>query len=220
MATTSNMSLELPTVTVTLGPEWATQLNTALTVVDEHDHSDGKGLKVPAAGLNINADLDFQSNDLTSVKALHYTDQSSPLTGGTNLTTTYSVNGDLYFTNGAGTAVQLTSGGSIVTTPSAVTSFEVTNINTDLIIAPADTFSYLIVDTSLARQITLPSASAVTAGRTYAIKDASGNANNQNITIVPDGLDNIDGVNANKVIDSNYSTTWVIADGATNWYIS
>jgi hypothetical protein len=47
---TANMNLSLPTVSVTIGPTWATQLNTALETVDVHDHTSGKGVQVPLPG--------------------------------------------------------------------------------------------------------------------------------------------------------------------------
>ena len=78
------MGLDLPTPTVTLGPAWATQLNAALEVVDAHDHSTGKGTKVPTGGLNINADLDFNTFGLLQVGHLRFSDIVTPLTGSTN----------------------------------------------------------------------------------------------------------------------------------------
>ena len=44
--TTTNMGLVLPTPGERLGPTWATDLNTALTLVDSHDHSSGKGIQI------------------------------------------------------------------------------------------------------------------------------------------------------------------------------
>ena len=64
MPVTPNMNLSLPVPTSTVGPAWASQLNTAVEVVDDHDHSSGKGKKVTPAGISINADLDINSNNL------------------------------------------------------------------------------------------------------------------------------------------------------------
>ena len=83
MATTF-MNLNLPTPTVTLGPEWANQLNAALEVVDQHDHTSDKGQRVPTAGLNINEDLDFNSNKALALQSTQYTEQASALSGATN----------------------------------------------------------------------------------------------------------------------------------------
>ena len=57
-STTTYMNLVLPTPGERLGPTWATDLNTALTRIDQHDHSSiGRSLGVSA--LTIDGDLDF-----------------------------------------------------------------------------------------------------------------------------------------------------------------
>ena len=56
---TTYMNLNLPTPTITLGPAWATQINTAIESIDSHDHTDNKGALIPTSALNINANLDF-----------------------------------------------------------------------------------------------------------------------------------------------------------------
>jgi len=177
------MNLNLPTPTVTLGPEWATELNTALETIDSHDHTSDKGVQIPTAGLNINADLDFNSNKAFSLLSTQFTEQTATLTGATNAGSVYVTSGDLYYTNTSGVAVQLTSGGSIVSTPGSAQIFETTVVNTDLTISAASTFVYLIVDTTTTRTIDLPLASAVTAGRIYIVKDSSGQALDNPITV-------------------------------------
>jgi len=102
------MSLDLPTVSVTLGPTWASMLNTALTSVDSHDHTTGKGVQVPTAGININADLTYNSvYKATNVKAVGLTSQGSTLSDQGVIS---NVGGNLYWNNGSGVAVQITSG--------------------------------------------------------------------------------------------------------------
>ena len=54
MATTPNMTLDLPVVSTTPGPTWATAVNEAFDTVDTHDHSTGNGVKITPTGLNIN----------------------------------------------------------------------------------------------------------------------------------------------------------------------
>ena len=66
MTETDKMLLDLPTVSTTLGPEWATMLNTLLELVDEHDHSTDKGSNVTPAGILINATLSFVNQMLTN----------------------------------------------------------------------------------------------------------------------------------------------------------
>ena len=128
MATTNFMNIDLPTVSVTLGPEWATEINAAITTIDEHDHTSGKGTTIPTAGLNINADLSYNSSyKATDLLSTQYTSQGATLTGASNINSVYAVSGNLYFTNGSGTAVQVTDGGALVATPSTFSTLELTD---------------------------------------------------------------------------------------------
>ena len=113
--TTPLMGLNLPTPGPggTTGPMWASMLNTAFQGVDAHNHSTGKGAKVPVAGLNMNADLSFGGYNGTDFKSTRYTSQGSTLVGASDKNAVYSVNGDLYWNNASGTAVKITSGTGI-----------------------------------------------------------------------------------------------------------
>lgn len=216
---TNFMNLDLPTPTVTLGPEWATDLNTALELVDEHDHSSGKGAPVPTSGLNINADVPFNEYRASNLFSAKFMEQDATLTGASNANSVYSVSGDLYYTSGAGVAVQLTSGGSIVAVPANTESFQFDEVSTDLVISPSDNFVVLDVDTSAARSITLPAASAVAVGRVYIICDQDGDSEANNITILPDGSDTILG-EASYIVDSNYAAVMLIGNGLDGWRLA
>jgi hypothetical protein len=213
------MLLSLPTVTQQPGPEWASMLNAAIESIDSHDHSSDKGVKITPSGLEINADLDISNQVFYNFKSVKFQEQVSTLSGSTYSNSIYSVNGNLYFTSGSGTAIQITDGGSIVSTPSSASIFETTSITTNLTISNSDTFVYLIVDTSVARIITLPLASGVSAGRIYYIKDSSGLSETYNITVNTQGSDTLDGA-ASQTLSSNYGTWTIIGDGSASWYIS
>jgi len=218
MAITNFMNLDLPGVLVTLGPQWAEMINDAMEVVDEHDHTSGKGKKIPTNGIDINANLNFQNRKAFNLFSTQFQAiPSAPLTGASNANSVSVFNNDLYFTNGAGVAVQITSGGSVVTTPGQVQTLEYFAVNSNLTINPASTFVFVAVDTTSSRTITLPLASSVATGRIYAIKDASGLSKDNPITLNRQGSDLIDG-ETSQILDSEYSTTWVISDGVLNWY--
>jgi len=217
--TTTNLSLVLPTPSVRLGPVWAQDIVDAFNVIDNHDHTSGKGVKIPSAGLNINADLDFQDNRAVAIQAVQFEAVGSALSGASNALSLSVFSGDLYYTNSSGTSVQLTSGGSISASPGAAQTFETTDISGNVTISPSDTFVYLNVDTSVARTITLPLSNSVTAGRIYIIKDVIGSANTNNITIDLQGSDTIDG-GTTHVIQSNYGSVTVVGDGSSAWYLS
>ncbi len=114
------MDLTLPVPTTTLGPEWATELNVALTTVDAHDHTPGKGTPVPVTGLDINDDLSFNGHEIQAADTIKFNDSAAVKTGLTDIRNVYPVNGDLYYNNGTGVAVQITSGNSIATPSSPV----------------------------------------------------------------------------------------------------
>jgi hypothetical protein len=65
--------------------------------------------------------------------------------------------------------------------------------------------------------ITLPSAATVGAGTVIIVKDASGAAVTNNITVAPDGADTIDG-GTYDIIDTYASVTFV-SDGTSKWLV-
>lgn len=212
---TQYMSLDLPTVSVTLGPAWATALNAALTLIDSHDHSDGKGALVTPAGMNINANLDFNQYNATDLTSVRLYPQSATLVGASDLRCLYAVGGNLYFNNAAGVAVQITSGTTVnssgsgawdVTTPGAY----------PYTIVSGDAQRVILVDTSAARTLNLP---AATTTMYCIVKDAEGTAQTNNITVAPDGTDTIEGSTDDFIINENFGARGFISDGVSAWYV-
>lgn len=216
---TNFLNLDLPIVSVTLGPEWANQSNAAFEVIDGHDHTSGKGALVPTSGLNINANMDFNENSAFNLLKVSLISNSTTLTGNTNANSVYVTSGNLFFTNSSGNAVQITSGGSIATSPGSIQSAELQGVVGNITISPSDTFVFLEVDTSAARTITLPLSSSVVSGRIYIVKDASGLSNTNPITITPAGADTIDGA-ASFTYNSNFGSFWLVGNGALSWHVA
>ena len=75
-----------------------------------------------------------------------------------------------------------------------------------------------VTDTAAARTITLPLANAVPAGWQLTVKDESGGALTNNITIARAGADTIDGATSN-VINLNYGSRTFYSDGVSKWFI-
>jgi hypothetical protein len=71
------------------------------------------------------------------------------------------------------------------------------------------------VNTSSARSLTLPSP---VSGTEITIKDVTGSANVNNITVVRFGSETIEGVAASYAMDQTYQSITLVADG-TNWWI-
>lgn len=221
MSTTTFMLLTLPVPTVTLGPEWAVELNAALTKVDEHDHTSNKGKRITTAALNIDADVPFNLSALNDVHAVRLQDLDNTLTGAANSPSIYVKSGDFWYTNSSGVPVQITSGGSIVapgvTSVNKFVSNPITAI--DITIGAGDLYVIVPVDTSAgARNITLPLAANVSNGRLFIIKDATGSSEINALTVSTQGGDLIDGVTS-QVLESAYGSIFVYSDGVSNWLI-
>lgn len=116
-----NMGLPVPVVSQEPGPNWAQDINASLSIVDGHDHSPGSGVQITPAGLNINADLPFNNNNLTLCRSARFQSQSAALSGVADLGCLYVVSADLYFNDGAGNQIRLTQSGSIVGTAGSIT---------------------------------------------------------------------------------------------------
>ena len=111
-----NMSLTIPTVGQQPGPDYAYNVNTSLTLIDQHDHTPGRGVQITPAALNIDADLDMQSNSLINVNNVAFSVQASS----SIIQSLYVAPGsestpinDLWYNDGNGNAIQLTSNGLV-----------------------------------------------------------------------------------------------------------
>lgn len=209
------MSLQLPTVSVTLGPAWATQLNVALEAIDSHDHV-SVGRKIVASALDLDGDVDLQGNDLLGVRSLRLDSLGSVVT---SLRALCAVGGNLWWVNGAGTGVQLTSGGQLaVGGAGSNNAFAGVSVASSLVIQASDTWVVLKVSTVSPRTITLPLAAAVTAGRAFLIKDASGFSEANPITLNRSGSDTLDG-STSQSLSIAWGAWWVVSDGVSAWHL-
>lgn len=119
---TPNMNLIVPAVGVTLGPQYAVDVNNSLLIVDGHDHSPGYGVPVTPSGLNINSDLSFQNHNLTLARTLRMAPFTSPdaPTDPTDLGCLYVIDDDLYYTDEAGNVIRITESGNVAGTPGSI----------------------------------------------------------------------------------------------------
>lgn len=117
---TPNMGLTLPTVSQTVGPTYAVEINADLSTIDTHNHTPGLGTQVPTSGLNINADLSFNGVNATSLRSARLNPQSSVLSLGTDLRCLYAVNADLYYNDGNGSQIRVTQSGGLAGSPGSI----------------------------------------------------------------------------------------------------
>lgn len=121
MTTLPNMGLTLPTRGPSGAGTWGDTLDANLALEDAHDHSSGKGVRIPTAGIALNADLPFSS--LYAPTQLHRL-QFSEIAGGAlsnpNNLSLFVSDGtggltahELYFRTSAGNNIRFTFGSSL-----------------------------------------------------------------------------------------------------------
>lgn len=222
--TSPNMNLIVPvpsngtTGTGDPGPLYAQEIsNDLLVTIDQHDHSFGKGVQISPAGININTDLAINQNNLNSVRSSRYASQASSLNGVGDVSSIYVVNGNLYYNNSSGQAVQLTNGSQIVNAESNdVLAYQA--VSAAWTILSSDTYIWLNVDTTASRSIQLPAANGVAQGRWYVIADATGQGATNNITVSANGSDTIVG-SASITIATNGGWLILGSNGNNAWSI-
>lgn len=121
MTTYPNLGLTLPTRGVSGAGVWDDVLDGDIALIDAHDHSSGKGLRITPSAIDINADLPFSS--LYAPTQLHRVSFSAiaagALTGSHNKSLFVSDGtsglsaGELYWRNSSGNNVKLTSGNTL-----------------------------------------------------------------------------------------------------------
>lgn len=116
----TNMNLPVPQVGAEAGPQYAQDVNNCLTLVDQHNHSLGYGVAISPNGININADLPFNANNLTTARSVRFTPQSATLSALADIGCLYEVTNDLYYNDGLGNQIRLTQAGGIVGTSGSI----------------------------------------------------------------------------------------------------
>lgn len=114
MPTLPNMSLITPTLGGDSGT-WDDKINACFALIDEHDHTPGKGVQVPVSGLNINADFAMGGYAVTGLGSIALNAVTALTTGSKRLFVN-SADNELYWRTNSGTNVKLTAGTSINTT--------------------------------------------------------------------------------------------------------
>lgn len=117
---TPNMNLVIPVVGQEPGPQYALDVNSSFTIVDGHNHTQGYGVQIPTAGLNINADLSFNGVNATLLRSARFQPQLTPLATPSDLGCLYESGVDLYYNDGNGTQIRMTASGGVAGTPGSI----------------------------------------------------------------------------------------------------
>jgi hypothetical protein len=119
--TSPNMGLPIPVVSTDPGPDWAQNINAALSILDGHNHSAGSGVLITPAGIFINADLLFNSNNATLLRSVRFSPQNSTLSASSDIGCLYEVGPDLYYNDGLGNQIRITQSGSVTGSTGTIT---------------------------------------------------------------------------------------------------
>lgn len=116
----TNMNLPIPQVGSEAGPQYAQDVNNCLTLVDQHNHSPGYGTQINPTGIDINADLAMNNNNLVTARSVRFTSQPAALMGVADIGCLYEAVNDLYFNDGLGNNIRITQGGGVAGTPGSI----------------------------------------------------------------------------------------------------
>jgi hypothetical protein len=100
------MGLDLPVVSVTPGPTYASDNNEAFETIDAHDHTTGKGVPIVPNAIDINADLPFNGHDATELRSVRLESQASALATGSDVGCLSNVAGNPTWNDNSGTATR------------------------------------------------------------------------------------------------------------------
>lgn len=118
---TPNMNLPNPVPGVDPGPDYADNLQSSLNVLDQHNHAPGSGVQITPAGININSTLAFNNNPATGLAYVNITTQGGSVPAPVNYSAYFS-GLEFFVKDGAGNAVQITTGGAVNATSSGISS--------------------------------------------------------------------------------------------------
>lgn len=111
--TTPNAGYIKPDPDASVGT-WDTEINATIDLLDAHDHSTGNGVRVPVAGLDIDADLPMAGFGIAGLKVVDLAAVlASEVTGYPTALFCNSADNELYWRTSGGSNVQLTSGASL-----------------------------------------------------------------------------------------------------------
>ncbi len=116
------MSLPIPSVGLEPGPDFATDINNCLTIIDQHDHTAGRGVPITPSGLNISSDLPIGGNNVIDIRSARFTPQLSVLIDPSDIGCLYEVGDDLYYNDGSGNNVRITQSGAVAGTPGSISN--------------------------------------------------------------------------------------------------
>lgn len=114
------MSMPVPVPGADPGPQYAFDLNSCFSILDQHDHTVGLGNPITPSAMLINADLPMGSNNITNLRSARFNAQLSPLALPADIGCAYVSGVDLWYNDVSGNQIQITSLGGVAGTPGSI----------------------------------------------------------------------------------------------------
>lgn len=182
----------------------AIQLTTGLTnMIDATHLATGPDRRV-LAFLAPSGITSFHMPSGTGNMVMYIADTATPPSTGS------PVNGSILYSSGGGLYIKQSNSQQFQITPNILPTVT-TSSNYPMGVSDV----VVLVNTGSPVTVTLP---VPASGRRVVVKDSTGNAATNNITVARNGSENIEGLGSNKLIAANWGSLTLISDG-TNWFI-
>jgi hypothetical protein len=217
--TTPNLGLIQDTPGVTPGMTEAEDAEENKETLDDHNHSPGKGERVPTLGILVNDDLTFNSYAATELRMARFDNLLAEPTAGDDIRAVYVYDNNLYFIRHDGTKVKITNGGVLNASALNSDTYVQQSVTTNLSVGNAAAYTQLIVDSSVgALTIDFAPCAGFSAGRYFIITDIGNGANA--ITITPDVADTINGIAGSRTFKLKYGEVKLTRVASTKWTLA
>jgi hypothetical protein len=216
-----NIGLPNPVPGTSPGPQYASEVSAFLTALAAMGHTgsaNNDGPQITTSGLDINADLPINNFNLNQVTSLRMTPLTSSPSGILDISSIYSVSGNLYFNNASGQPIQLTVGDTL--NVSSIQNFNYQFINTTTALSGNTSTNFCSIDTTSGGfTITLPPANSCPF-KFLTFKDITGKcAIGNGLALATSGTDTIDASSLDFFLFQPYSAVSILSDGVSNWQI-
>jgi len=183
--------------------------------------TDGEGIEKTGTVLSLELDGTTLSKTASGLKV----SDATIATIAAKLPITLTTTGDIIYSSSGATPARLGIGstGQVLTVTGGVPSWAaptipnptVTSVAGTLNLTSADSNKIFLISTAASRTVNLP---APASGLIFRLKDSTGQANTNNITLVRNASEQIEGIAASKILQTNWGSWTLVSDG-TNWFL-
>lgn len=105
-----NLQIDMKRISIASGADQASYINAGLEVLDDHDHTEGKGTRITPEGFLINDDFNMNGHYIINSGGITFTDRDDNFTS----QGWFVKSGNFYIRDGLGNIIQLTEGNDFI----------------------------------------------------------------------------------------------------------